>query len=64
MKSKKEKRRKAKSALRLTERAQAELAKLLKRDQAGTITRAELETGLEEIDEDLKRMLRFVRASL
>ncbi len=64
MKSKKEKRRKAKAALRLTERAQAELAKLLKRDQAGTITRAELETGLEEIDEDLKRMLRFVRASL
>jgi hypothetical protein len=64
MKSKKEKRRKAKAALRLTERAQAELAKLVKRDQAGTITRAELETGLEEIDEDLKRMLRFVRASL
>lgn len=63
-KEKRQKRRKAKAALRVTERAQDELAKLLKRDQAGSITRADLETGLKEIYEEMGSILRFVRASL
>jgi hypothetical protein len=63
-KEKRQKRRKAKAALRVTERAQDELAKLLKRDQAGSITRADLETGLKEIYEEMASILRFVRASL
>jgi hypothetical protein len=40
----------------LARRAQTELAKLLKRNQAGTITRVELDTGLEELEERLKQM--------
>ena len=64
MKTKNEKRRKAKAALKINQKARTELAKLLKRDQAGTITRAKLDTGLKEIHEDLQMMLRFVRASL
>ena len=59
-----EKREKAKAALRLAKRAQVELDKLLKRDQAGTISREELETELKEIYENLKRMHMFILASL
>ncbi|TLY57864.1 MAG: hypothetical protein E6K48_14355 [Gammaproteobacteria bacterium] len=58
------KREKAKAALRLAKRAQVELDKLLKRDQAGTISREELETELKEIYENLKRMHMFILASL
>jgi len=47
--------------LKLSRRAKAEVAKLLKRDQAGTITRTQLDAGLEEIDEQLKQMIHFVR---
>jgi hypothetical protein len=53
-------RRDAKSVLKLSRRAQAEVAKLLKRNQSGTITRAELETGLEEVEERLKVMILFM----
>ena len=56
-----DKRRKAKTVLRLSERAEAEVAKLLKRAQDGTITRMELETGLQEVDERLNQILPFIR---
>ncbi len=56
-----DKRRKAETVLKLSKRAKGEVAKLLKRNQAGTITRVQLETGLEEVEERLKRMLGFIR---
>ena len=51
----------AKEALELSASARAEIAKLLKDGQEGTITRLEMETGLEEVDERLKRILAFIR---
>jgi hypothetical protein len=57
---KKGKRRDAKSVLKLSRRAQAEVSKLLKRNQSGTITRVEMETGLEEVEERLKLMILFM----
>ena len=51
----------AKEALELSASARAEIAKLLKDGQRGTITRLEMETGLEEVDERLKRILAFIR---
>jgi hypothetical protein len=59
-----EKQRKARAALRLTAKAQEEVARLLEANKAGTITQAELETRLEEVHEELEGMMRFVRASL
>ncbi len=56
-----EKRQEAESVLKLSRRAKAEVAKLLKRNEAGTITRAQLDTGLEELEEQLKQMIHFVR---
>jgi hypothetical protein len=56
-----EKRREAETVLKVSRRAKAEVAKLLKRNQDGTITRAQLETGLEEVEEQLKRMLGMIR---
>ena len=56
-----DKRRKAKSALKLSRKAKAEVATLLKRNQAGTITRVQLETGLQEVDQGLKRLLGMIR---
>jgi hypothetical protein len=41
---------------RLLKKAQAEVEKLVKRDRAGTLTRANLEAGLEEIEEYLAEM--------
>jgi len=55
------KQKKAQEALELSASARAEIAKLLKDEQAGNITRLEMETGLEEIDERLKRLMIFVR---
>ena len=55
------KQNKAKEAIELSASARAEIAKLLKEEQEGNITRAEMETGLEEIDERLKRLMIFVR---
>ena len=56
-----DKRREAETVLMLSKRAKAEVAKLLRRDQAGTITRKQLKTGLEEVEERLKRMLGMIR---
>jgi hypothetical protein len=55
------KRREAETVLKLSRRAKAEVAKLLRRNQAGTITREQLKTGLKEVDERLKRMLAHIR---
>jgi hypothetical protein len=41
---------------RLLKKAQAEVANLLKRDRAGTLTGATLKVGLEEIRGHLRRM--------
>jgi hypothetical protein len=51
----------AKETLELSASARAEIARLLKEEQDGKITRLEMETGLEEIDERLKRLMIFVR---
>jgi hypothetical protein len=40
----------------LSKKAQAQIKKLLKGDQTGTLTRVNLRAGLEEIEEHLKRM--------
>ena len=55
------KRNKAKEAIELSASARAEIAKLLKEEQDGNITRVDMETGLEEIDERLKRLMIFIR---
>ena len=57
----KDKQKIAKETLELSASARAEIAKLLKDDQEGTITRSEMETGLEEVDERLKRLMIFIR---
>lgn len=59
-----DKRRKATAALKLSAKARAEVAKLLKHHQAGTITQVKLKTGLEEVEERLKRILNHIRCSL
>jgi hypothetical protein len=56
-----DKQKKAQEALELSASARAEIARLLKEEQDGKITRVEMETGLEEIDERLKRLMIFVR---
>ncbi len=56
-----DKQKKAEEALELSAIARAEIARLLKEEQEGNITRAQMETGLEEIDERLKRLMIFVR---
>ena len=50
----------AKEALELSASAHAEIVKLLKDDQKGTITRTQMDTGLEEVDERLKRLMIFI----
>jgi len=44
----------------LAKKARTEVAKLLKQDLAGTITRAKLDAGLKETLRDLKQMSIFV----
>jgi len=56
-----DKQKKAQEALELSASARTEIAKLLKEEQDGKITRLEMETGLEEIDERLKRLMIFIR---
>jgi len=46
-----------KTVRQLTRSAKAELARLLRRNRAGTITRLDLDTGLEELEEVLKKIL-------
>ena len=55
-----DRRRNAKSVLKLSRRAQAEVAKMLKRNQSGTITQIEMETRLEEVGGKLKEMILFM----
>ena len=55
-----ERRRNAKSVLKLSRRAQTEVAKLLKRNHSGTITPMEMETRLEEVGGKLKEMILFM----
>jgi hypothetical protein len=45
---------------RLSREAKAEVARLLQRSRAGTITRGELDTGLREVQEQLKQMWVFI----
>jgi hypothetical protein len=59
--NKSDKRREAETVLMLSRRAKAEVVQLLRRDQAGTITRKQLQTGLEEVDERLRRMVGMIR---
>ena len=59
-----DKQKKATEALELSASARAEIARLLKDEQDGKITRLEMETGLEEIDARLKRLMIFVRHRL
>jgi hypothetical protein len=56
-----DKQKTAKQALELSASARAEIARLLKDGQKGTITRLEMQTGLEEVDARLKRILAFIR---
>jgi len=56
-----DKQKKAQEAIELSAAARAEIARLLKDEQDGKITRLEMETGLEEIDEQLKRLMIFIR---
>jgi hypothetical protein len=41
---------------KLQRRAQSEVARLLKRNQTGTITRVQLQSGLKEVRDWLKRI--------
>jgi hypothetical protein len=41
---------------KISRRARTEVARLLKRNQSGTITRVQLQTGLKEVKEQLKQM--------
>ena len=41
---------------KLQRRAEAEVARLLKRTKAGTITRAQLQSGLEEVGDSLTNL--------
>ncbi len=56
-----DKRREAEIVLALSKKAKAEVAKLLKRNEAGNLTRVQLDTGLEEVEKQLKRMLPMIR---
>ena len=57
-------RRRAKTAIRLSEEARLEVARLLRQQRAGTITGDALALGLEEVIDNLKRMLNHILASL
>jgi hypothetical protein len=52
-----DKRRQARAVLALSRRTEAEVKKLLKQSQAGTIASVDLNTGLKEVDRRLRRMM-------
>lgn len=54
----------AKETLEISAKARAEIARLLKDEEKGTITRSEMEAGLEEVDERLKRLMIFIDSLL
>jgi hypothetical protein len=51
----------AEDVLKLSRKAKGEVKKLLRRNQAGTLTQVKLETGLKEVDGRLKKMLGMIR---
>jgi hypothetical protein len=55
---------KRKEFLELLEKARGEVTTLLKREKAGTLTERELQTGLVELRQDVRRMLAFKKAPL
>jgi hypothetical protein len=55
---------KVKILIELSRRAEREVKTLLKRSEAGTITNAELNTGLKEVAAPLKQMLDYIEATL
>jgi hypothetical protein len=59
-----DKSRKAKEFQELMERARDEIATLLKQERVGNLTGRELQTGLKELQEHMKRMLAFKKAPL
>lgn len=50
--------------IQLSRRAKAEVAKLLKRTEAGTITKVELNTALQKVEAPLKQMLNYISGTL
>jgi hypothetical protein len=54
------KRRQAETPLELSRHAKAEVAELLRRSKAGTITRVQLQTGLEKVKRRLRLLLPFM----
>lgn len=56
--------RMAKRAVGLSEKARLEVARLLEQQRAKAISGEQLETGLEEVVDNLKRMLNHILASL
>jgi len=48
----------------LLEKAKDEIARLLRREKAGSLTDRQLETGLKEVEEQLQRILAHKHAPL
>lgn len=57
-------RKTVKEAFALARKAKRELEELLKRRQAGTISQVDLDLGLEEVYEDIRKLVFFKRHSL
>jgi hypothetical protein len=55
---------KVKILIELSRRARREVEKLLRSSKAGTITKAELNTGLKQAEAPLKQMLVYITATL
>jgi len=58
-----DKQQEAKELLRISKRAKAELAevtRLLKDEESENVTRRQLETGLEEVERDLKKLFIWI----
>jgi hypothetical protein len=51
---------KEKELRKLSKKARTEVAKLLKRDRAGTVTAVQMATGLKELDQKLKLITSFI----
>jgi hypothetical protein len=55
---------KIKILIELSRRARRDVEKLLKRSEAGTITNAEMSTGLKEAEEPLEQMRDYINTTL
>jgi hypothetical protein len=51
---------KEKELRKLSKKARTEVAKLLKRDRAGTVTAVQMAAGLKELDQNLKLITSFI----